>query len=51
MNHAHHIYRERRDAVLKTMRNHAGGGVALIPTAPEVPRNRDSNFPYRHDSY
>ena len=51
MNHAHHIYRERRDAVLKTMRDHAGGGVALIPTAPEVPRNRDSNFPYRHDSY
>ena len=26
-------------------------GVALIPTAPEVPRNRDSLYPYRHDSY
>ena len=51
MNHAHQIYRERRDAVLKTMRDHAGGGVALVPTAPEVPRNRDSYFPYRHDSY
>ncbi len=51
MNHAHQIYRERRDAVLKTMRDHAGGGVALVPTAPEVARNRDSFFPYRHDSY
>ncbi|GAB2741549.1 aminopeptidase P N-terminal domain-containing protein [Melaminivora jejuensis] len=27
------------------------GGIAIIPTAPERPRNRDSDFPYRHDSY
>ncbi|MFV0681543.1 aminopeptidase P N-terminal domain-containing protein [Ottowia sp.] len=27
------------------------GGVALIPTAPVHMRNRDSDFPYRHDSY
>jgi Xaa-Pro aminopeptidase len=27
------------------------GGIALIPTAPERPRNRDSDFLYRHDSY
>ena len=26
-------------------------GIALVPTAPERPRNRDSDFPYRHDSY
>ncbi|XAH23528.1 aminopeptidase P N-terminal domain-containing protein [Xylophilus sp. GW821-FHT01B05] len=26
-------------------------GIALIPTAPERARNRDSDFPYRHDSY
>ncbi len=26
-------------------------GVAIIPTAPERARNRDSDFPYRHDSY
>jgi Xaa-Pro aminopeptidase len=26
-------------------------GVAIIPTAPERPRNRDTDFPYRHDSY
>ncbi len=27
------------------------GGIAIIPTAPVVARNRDSDFPYRHDSY
>ena len=26
-------------------------GVAIVPTAPEQQRNRDSDFPYRHDSY
>ena len=29
----------------------AGGGVALIPTSAEQPRNRDTHFPYRPDSY
>jgi Xaa-Pro aminopeptidase len=28
-----------------------GGGVAIVPTAPEVMRNRDADYPYRHDSY
>ena len=51
MNHAHHVYRDRRATLLKAMREHAGGGLALVPTAPEVARNRDSHFPYRHDSY
>jgi Xaa-Pro aminopeptidase len=51
MNHAHQVYRGRREAVLKSMRERAGGGVALVPTAPEVARNRDSLYPYRHDSY
>ena len=27
------------------------GGIAIIPTAPEQQRNRDSDFPYRADSY
>ncbi|MBY0454255.1 MAG: aminopeptidase P N-terminal domain-containing protein [Burkholderiaceae bacterium] len=27
------------------------GAIALIPTAPEQPRNRDSDFLFRHDSY
>jgi Xaa-Pro aminopeptidase len=28
-----------------------GNGVAIVPTAPERARNRDSHFPYRFDSY
>jgi Xaa-Pro aminopeptidase len=28
-----------------------GGGVAVLATAPEVVRNRDSHYPYRSDSY
>ena len=51
MNHNHHLYRQRRDRLVQSMQAHAGGGLALVPTAPEVPRNRDSLFPYRHDSY
>jgi len=27
------------------------GAVAVLPTAPEVARNGDSDYPYRHDSY
>ena len=27
------------------------GAIAIVPTAPAQPRNRDSDFPYRHDSY
>ena len=45
MNHAHFIARRRR--LLKTI----GDGVAIIPTAPEVVRNRDAHYPYRFDSY
>ncbi len=51
MKHAHQIHRDRRAAILRRMREQAGGGLALVPTAPEVARNRDSHFPYRHDSY
>lgn len=40
----------RRARVLQQLRA-AGGGVAVLPTAPEAMRNRDSDFPYRHDSY
>ena len=40
----------RRLRLLQQM--HAeGGGVALIPTAPEQIRNRDAHYPYRPDSY
>ena len=44
------IYKKRRDQVAKALKA-AGGGIAVLPTAPEAPRNRDSDFPYRHDSY
>ncbi len=44
------IYQKRRAAVARALKA-AGGGMALLPTAPEVARNRDSGFPYRHDSY
>ena len=44
------VYARRRAAVARALRA-AGGGVALLPTAPEAARNRDSDFPYRHDSY
>ena len=44
------VYAKRRAAIGRALRA-AGGGVALLPTAPEMQRNRDSDFPYRHDSY
>ena len=44
------IYQERRNALAKQICAKTGSGVAIISTAPEVARNRDSEFPYRHDS-
>ena len=44
------IYAKRRAAIGRALKA-AGGGIAVLPTAPEVQRNRDSDFPYRHDSY
>jgi Xaa-Pro aminopeptidase len=43
-------YAARRASLMAQMRA-KGGGVAIIPTAPEVMRNRDADYPYRHDSY
>ncbi len=40
-------YAERRRRLVERM----GAGVAIIPTAPERIRNRDSDYPYRFDSY
>ncbi|PKO35055.1 MAG: Xaa-Pro aminopeptidase [Betaproteobacteria bacterium HGW-Betaproteobacteria-7] len=45
MSHAHFIARRKR--LLKTI----ASGVAIVPTAPEVIRNRDAHHPYRFDSY
>ena len=44
------VYTKRRAALLARMQAQ-GGGVAIIPTAPEVMRNADADYPYRHDSY
>jgi len=44
------IYEKRRATLARALKA-AGGGIALLPTAPEAPRNRDSDFAYRHDSY
>ncbi|HET9404385.1 MAG TPA: aminopeptidase P N-terminal domain-containing protein, partial [Burkholderiales bacterium] len=41
------IYRRRRERLARSM----GAGVAIVPTAPERNRNRDSHYPYRFDSY
>jgi Xaa-Pro aminopeptidase len=41
------IYRKRRERLARAI----GEGVALVPTAPERARNRDSHYPYRFDSY
>lgn len=44
------IYQLRRNALAKQIFTKTGGGIAVIATAPELARNRDSDFPYRHDS-
>jgi Xaa-Pro aminopeptidase len=41
------IYQRRRALLAARMQN----GIAIVPTAPERPRNRDSHYPYRFDSY
>ena len=43
-------FKTRRLRLAESMRAR-GGGVAVIVTAPEVPRNRDTDYPYRPDSY
>lgn len=40
-------FQQRRSQLLNRM----GEGVAIIPTAPEALRNRDSHYVYRFDSY
>ena len=42
---SHHLERRRRLAQA------IAEGVALVPTAPERLRNRDTHFPYRFDSH
>ncbi|PPD18564.1 MAG: Xaa-Pro aminopeptidase [Methylotenera sp.] len=40
-------FQQRRRNLLAKM----GNGIAIVPTAPEAVRNRDSHYPYRFDSY
>jgi len=42
------LYAQRRAALARQI---GADGIAIIPTAPERQRNRDSDFLYRHDSY
>ncbi|TFZ06808.1 M24 family metallopeptidase [Ramlibacter henchirensis] len=42
------LFAERRARVASAI---GANGIALVPTAPERPRNRDTDFLYRHDSY
>ena len=44
------IYQLRRNQLAEQIFTKTGGGIAVISTAPELARNRDSEFPYRHDS-
>jgi Xaa-Pro aminopeptidase len=41
------VYAERRRRLAGVI----GDGLAVIATAPERARNRDTHYPYRHDSY
>ncbi|MBV7481642.1 aminopeptidase P N-terminal domain-containing protein [Bordetella sp. BOR01] len=42
-------YADRRRRLLAHLRA-AGGGIAVLATAPHAMRNRDTEYPYRHDS-
>ena len=41
------IHRRRRERLAQAI----GAGVAVVPTAPERVRNRDTHYPYRFDSH
>ena len=43
-------YAQRRARLIAQMQQR-GGGIAILPTAREVMRNSDADYPYRHDSY
>ncbi|HRO82079.1 MAG TPA: aminopeptidase P N-terminal domain-containing protein [Alicycliphilus denitrificans] len=42
------IYTQRRARLAAQL---GAGGIAIVPTAPQYGRNRDSEYLYRHDSY
>jgi Xaa-Pro aminopeptidase len=44
------VHTQRRLRLARSIAQ-AGGGVAVVPTAPERQRNADSDHPFRHDSH
>ena len=42
------LYAQRRAQLVRQI---GPQGIAILPTAPEQQRNRDSDFLFRHDSY
>ncbi len=44
----HSMYAHRRATLAQQL---GSKGIAIVPTAPERQRNRDSDFQFRHDSY
>jgi Xaa-Pro aminopeptidase len=44
----HSMYARRRAMLAQQL---GSKGIAIVPTAPERQRNRDSDFQFRHDSY
>ncbi len=46
---AMNVFSDRRARLAQALRA-AGGGIAVIPTAPARQRNSDNDHPYRHDS-
>ncbi|MBZ1351651.1 aminopeptidase P N-terminal domain-containing protein [Alcaligenaceae bacterium LF4-65] len=52
MTHEHKstsAFTRRRQQILSWMRS-MGGGIAILPTGPEIGRNRDNHYAFRHDS-
>jgi Xaa-Pro aminopeptidase len=43
-------FSNRRQKFAALVRAKSGNGIAILRTSPEAYRNRDSDFPYRHDS-
>jgi len=48
MNTLQSVYAQRRAELARRL---GPNGIAILPTAPEQQRNRDSDFLFRHDSY
>jgi len=50
MNNLKDLHHSRREKLARKVREISGSGIVILETANEISRNRDSHFPYRHDS-